>query len=80
MPFAVPDQVPWPELVNLLDTKFKSLTERGLTHENKQYLATKLFGEGYCNTVKPYIQNRVGREGGGCIGRCDIFQLLSIND
>ncbi|XP_055997166.1 signal transducer and activator of transcription 5B-like isoform X5 [Ostrea edulis] len=44
MPFTVPDQVPWPELVNLLDTKFSSLTERGLTHENKQYLATKLFG------------------------------------
>nr|XP_022330228.1 signal transducer and activator of transcription 5B-like isoform X2 [Crassostrea virginica] len=44
MPFVVPEQVPWPELVKMLDVKFRSLTERGLTHENKQYLATKLFG------------------------------------
>eukprot|EP00105_Crassostrea_gigas_P019100 XP_011437452.1 PREDICTED: signal transducer and activator of transcription 5A-like [Crassostrea gigas] len=44
MPFAVPDQVQWSELVHMLDVKFRSLTERGLTQENKQYLATKLFG------------------------------------
>ncbi|XP_061181038.1 signal transducer and activator of transcription 5A-like [Saccostrea echinata] len=44
MPFTVPDQVPWPDLVKLLDIKFKSMAERGLTLENKQYLATKLFG------------------------------------
>ena len=56
MPFVVPEQVPWPELVKMLDVKFRSLTERGLTHENKQYLATKLFGRCRQIVLKCYLE------------------------
>ncbi|KAF2355356.1 STAT transcription factor protein interaction [Trinorchestia longiramus] len=41
--FAVPDKVPWPKVADMLDTKFKSVTGRGLTHDNLQYLAGKAF-------------------------------------
>lgn len=41
--FTVPDKVPWPLVADMLDTKFKATTGRGLTHENLLYLAGKAF-------------------------------------
>lgn len=47
--FAVPDKVLWPEVADMLDTKFKSATGRGLTQENLQYLAGKAFRNPDCS-------------------------------
>uniref|UniRef100_A0A6A7FV94 Signal transducer and activator of transcription n=2 Tax=Hirondellea gigas TaxID=1518452 RepID=A0A6A7FV94_9CRUS len=46
--FAVPDKVPWPQVADMLDTKFKATTGRGLTHENLLYLAGKAFRNNEC--------------------------------
>ncbi|XP_023573906.1 signal transducer and activator of transcription 5B [Octodon degus] len=45
VPFAVPDKVPWPQLCEALDMKFKAEVQstRGLTKENLVFLAQKLF-------------------------------------
>lgn len=42
-PFVVPSQVPWPMMAQLLTTKFQSVTGRGLSQENLNYLASKVF-------------------------------------
>ena len=41
--FSVPDKVPWPQVADMLDTKFKSSSGRGLTPDNLHYLAGKAF-------------------------------------
>ena len=41
--FTVPEKVPWPQVADMLDTKFKAHTGRGLSPENLQYLAGKAF-------------------------------------
>ncbi|XP_074652131.1 signal transducer and activator of transcription 5B-like [Tubulanus polymorphus] len=43
VPFVVPDKVPWPYLAEALNSKFKSLTGRGMSTQNVNYLAQKLF-------------------------------------
>ncbi|XP_076056633.1 signal transducer and transcription activator Stat92E isoform X4 [Oratosquilla oratoria] len=43
VPFVVPDKVPWPQIADMLDTKFKSATSRGLTEDNLKFLAGKAF-------------------------------------
>lgn len=42
-PFVVPDAVPWPQLADQLSLKFHQATGRGLTKENLDYLASKIF-------------------------------------
>ncbi|XP_047740317.1 signal transducer and activator of transcription 5B [Hyalella azteca] len=39
--FHVPDKVPWPAVADMLDTKFKHATGRGLTPDNINFLASK---------------------------------------
>jgi len=46
--FQVPEKVPWPRVADMLDTKFKAATGRGLTPENLQYLAGKAFRNPDC--------------------------------
>uniref|UniRef100_A0A8C2W181 Signal transducer and activator of transcription n=1 Tax=Chinchilla lanigera TaxID=34839 RepID=A0A8C2W181_CHILA len=48
VPFAVPDKVPWPQLCEALNMKFKAEVQsaRGLTKENLVFLAQKLFSSG----------------------------------
>lgn len=55
--FEVPSSVPWHELANLLNAKFKHETGRGLTEDHLYYLASKLFGKNL--SVYEYISNRV---------------------
>ena len=43
-PFKVPSSVPWPAMANLLNVKFKAETGRGLSEDNLQYIASKIFG------------------------------------
>ncbi|XP_071530717.1 signal transducer and activator of transcription 5B isoform X2 [Panulirus ornatus] len=43
IPFTVPEKVPWPQIADMLDAKFKSATGRGLTEENVKFLACKAF-------------------------------------
>ncbi|PVD35680.1 hypothetical protein C0Q70_02643 [Pomacea canaliculata] len=43
-PFAVPESVPWPKLGEQLCLKFRSATGRGLSDDNLNYLASKIFG------------------------------------
>uniref|UniRef100_A0A0P4VTF2 Signal transducer and activator of transcription n=2 Tax=Scylla olivacea TaxID=85551 RepID=A0A0P4VTF2_SCYOL len=43
IPFTVPDKVPWPQVADMLDAKFKSATGRGLTEDNLRFLAGKAF-------------------------------------
>ena len=46
IPFFVPDKVPWCQLIEALDMKWKHecQSNRGLNNQAKQYLANKLFG------------------------------------
>lgn len=44
VPFQVPDAVPWAELAEMLNTKFKAMTGKGLSESNLTFLAGKLFG------------------------------------
>ncbi|XP_066977172.1 signal transducer and activator of transcription 5B isoform X2 [Macrobrachium rosenbergii] len=43
IPFTVPEKVPWPQIAEMLDTKFKAATGRGLTEDNLKFLAGKAF-------------------------------------
>ncbi|XP_042239930.1 signal transducer and activator of transcription 5B-like isoform X2 [Homarus americanus] len=43
IPFTVPEKVPWPQIADMLDSKFKSATGRGLTDDNLKFLAGKAF-------------------------------------
>ncbi|ROT83581.1 signal transducer and activator of transcription 5B isoform X2 [Penaeus vannamei] len=43
IPFTVPEKVPWPQIADMLDTKFKAATGRGLTEDNLKFLAGKAF-------------------------------------
>ncbi|XP_050693053.1 signal transducer and activator of transcription 5B-like isoform X3 [Eriocheir sinensis] len=43
IPFTVPEKVPWPQVADMLDAKFKSATGRGLTEDNLKFLAGKAF-------------------------------------
>lgn len=43
-PFHVPNSVPWPEMANLLNVKFKAETGRGLSEDNLRYIGSKIFG------------------------------------
>ncbi|ESO86785.1 hypothetical protein LOTGIDRAFT_128587 [Lottia gigantea] len=45
-PFHVPESVPWPKLAEQLNAKFVHDNGRGLTPNNLQYLASKIFNEG----------------------------------
>ena len=40
-PFLVPDKVPWCQVANTLNMKFKASCGRGLTEENLRFLASK---------------------------------------
>ena len=42
-PFLVPDKVPWCQVANTLNMKFKASCGRGLTEENVRFLASKAF-------------------------------------
>eukprot|EP00095_Tigriopus_kingsejongensis_P006372 maker-scaffold42_size484952-snap-gene-3.26 protein:Tk06372 transcript:maker-scaffold42_size484952-snap-gene-3.26-mRNA-1 annotation:"signal transducer and activator of transcription 5b" len=42
-PFLVPDKVPWSQLANSLNVKFKALCGRCLTEDNLRFLASKAF-------------------------------------
>ncbi|XP_058798217.1 signal transducer and activator of transcription 5B [Phymastichus coffea] len=42
-PFAVPDKVPWCQVAEALNIKFKSATGRALTDDNLRFLAEKAF-------------------------------------
>lgn len=42
-PFLVPDKVPWCQVANTLNMKFKASCGRGLTEENLRFLASKAF-------------------------------------
>lgn len=44
IPFQVPDAVPWSDLAEMLSTKFKAMTGKGLSDSNLNFLAGKLFG------------------------------------
>lgn len=68
-PFQVPDQVPWPDVAEMLSIKFYQMTGRGLKESNLQYLANKLFNTSgnhdYSNTMVTWSQfNKVGCEKG----------------
>jgi len=43
IPFTVPEKVPWPQIADMLDTKIKAATGRGLTEDNIKFLAGKAF-------------------------------------
>ncbi|XP_022249691.1 signal transducer and activator of transcription 5B-like isoform X2 [Limulus polyphemus] len=43
VPFAVPDKVPWIQMAEVLNMKFRAACGQGLSAENLQYLATKGF-------------------------------------
>ena len=42
-PFLVPEKVPWVQVANTLNMKFKASCGRGLTDENLKFLAGKAF-------------------------------------
>ena len=44
MPFQVPDAVPWVDLAEMLNIKFKAMTGRGLSESNLTFLGGKLLG------------------------------------
>ncbi len=44
VPFQVPEKVLWPQLAEALNVKFLSACGSGLSIDNIQYLASKLFG------------------------------------
>ncbi|XP_059091209.1 signal transducer and activator of transcription 5B-like isoform X2 [Tigriopus californicus] len=47
-PFLVPDKVPWGQLANTLNMKFKASCGRGLSEDNLRFLASKAFrSQGY---------------------------------
>ncbi|XP_050595082.1 signal transducer and activator of transcription 5B isoform X2 [Bombus affinis] len=46
VPFAVPDKVPWGQVAEALNVKFKSATGRSLTEDNLRFLAEKAFRGG----------------------------------
>ncbi|KAB7505902.1 Signal transducer and activator of transcription 5B [Armadillidium nasatum] len=43
IPFQVPEQVPWPQVAEMLNMKFASATGKGLSPENLDFLASKAF-------------------------------------
>lgn len=43
VPFAVPEKVPWHQVAEALNVKFKNATGRALTDENLRFLAEKAF-------------------------------------
>ena len=45
-PFVVPEKVPWPQVAEALNMKFKSVTGRALTDDNLRFLAEKAFRGG----------------------------------
>ncbi|KAG8033982.1 hypothetical protein G9C98_008463 [Cotesia typhae] len=47
VPFAVPDKVPWAQVAEALNVKFKSATGRHLMEDNLRFLAEKAFRGGY---------------------------------
>jgi signal transducer and activator of transcription 5B len=49
MPFQVTDKVRWPLLAEALNTRFMSQCSLGLSHDNLQYLATKLYNTNNTN-------------------------------
>lgn len=44
LPFQVPDAVPWVDLAEMLNIKFKAMTDRGLSESNLAFLGGKLLG------------------------------------
>lgn len=46
VPFAVPDKVPWGQVAEALNVKFRSATGRSLTEDNLRFLAEKAFRGG----------------------------------
>lgn len=46
VPFAVPDKVPWAQVAEALNVKFRSATGRSLTDDNLRFLAEKAFRGG----------------------------------
>ncbi|XP_029036779.1 signal transducer and transcription activator Stat92E isoform X1 [Osmia lignaria lignaria] len=49
VPFAVPDKVPWGQVAEALNVKFRSATGRSLTEDNLRFLAEKAFRGGAAN-------------------------------
>ena len=43
VPFAVPDKVPWSQVAEALNVKFKAATGRSLTEDNLKFLGEKAF-------------------------------------
>lgn len=46
VPFVVPDKVPWGQVAEALNMKFRSATGRSLTEDNLRFLAEKAFRSG----------------------------------
>lgn len=51
VPFAVPEKVPWPQVAEALNVKFRSATGRSLMEDNLRFLAEKAFRG--CITTPP---------------------------
>lgn len=49
VPFAVPEKVPWCQVAEALNVKFRSATGRALTDDNLRFLADKAFRGGNAN-------------------------------
>ncbi|XP_066595837.1 signal transducer and activator of transcription 5B [Prorops nasuta] len=64
VPFAVPDKVPWSQVAEALNVKFRSATGRSLTEDNLRFLAEKVFrggnstaaGQDYNNLLLSWAQ------------------------
>ena len=64
-PFLVPDKVPWCQLANTLNMKFKASCGRGLTEENLRFLACKAFRYVvHSSTVQQYAKRHILRSHG----------------
>ncbi|KAJ8681673.1 hypothetical protein QAD02_017465 [Eretmocerus hayati] len=54
VPFAVPDKVPWAQVAEALNVKFRSSTGRALTEDNLHFLAEKAFRGGNTSGCQDY--------------------------
>ncbi|XP_043290168.1 signal transducer and activator of transcription 5B [Venturia canescens] len=55
VPFAVPDKVPWSQVAEALNVKFRSATGRALVEDNLRFLAEKAFRAGCGGNACPSI-------------------------
>ncbi|XP_015116346.1 signal transducer and activator of transcription 5B [Diachasma alloeum] len=53
VPFAVPDRVPWSQVAEALNVKFRSATGRSLMEDNLRFLAEKAFRGGVGSVANP---------------------------